>query len=318
MDTLFSVDLARLTQGEEVVHPRAIVSARLKFINEVQRANSLVYNALLPLFSERAVVFRDRVFRSPAFVAYLDANPHDAGSSEMPSAFLDRIDLSVRVPLASVEGLARILATATQDGPARWNEIAELARPALAGAELERLWEEVRRISIGEEVRQIASLVAAHLQRCARADRSIVGPDFDLRCEDCSFRSNACAKLTTVPGNRFVLSSLKLAQARAWLRELPTVEIEDLIYALPYTLAHRLRLRTDAARLYPGLVEWIVEELYRSGLRQRIPRWRQALDLLGSEAPEAGALLADLARRDLAIDHLLSNRDGGSPPARPT
>ena len=180
MDTLFSIDLARLTQGEEVVHPRAIVTARLKFVNEVQRASSLVYNALLPLFSERKVSFRDRDFTSPPFLAFLDANPHDAGSSEMPAAFLDRIDFSIRIPLVSAEGLSRVIASATETGPARWNDLAGLAQPALRGPEMEALWHDVRGVRIGDEVRMIAVLVAAHLQRCVRTDRSLAGPDFGI------------------------------------------------------------------------------------------------------------------------------------------
>jgi len=308
MDTLFSIDLARLTQGEEVVHPRAIVTARLKFVNEVQRASSLVYNALLPLFSERKVSFRDRDFTSPPFLAFLDANPHDAGSSEMPAAFLDRIDFSIRIPLVSAEGLSRVIASATETGPARWNDLAGLAQPALRGPEMEALWHDVRGVRIGEEVRMIAVLVAAHLQRCVRTDRSLAGPDFDLRCNECSYRTNACSKLASVPGTRFVISALKMAQARAWLRGAREAEVDDFLYALPHVLAHRLQLRPDVVRLYSGPAEWVIEELYRAGVRQHVPRWRQVIHRIESTEPSDRERLADLAHRDLAVDHLFRRR----------
>lgn len=308
MDTLFSLDLGRLTQGEEVVSPRAIVTARLKFVNEIQRANALVYNSLLPLFSEKTVVFRDQEFTSPAFLAYLDANPHDAGSSEMPAAFLDRIDFSVRVPIANAGGLERVIASATGNGRARWNELAALATPMLTGPEMEGIWRAVRAVPIDQEARMIAVLVAAHLQRCARVDRSVASPDFDLRCGECSFKGNACAKLTTIPGNRFVLSTLKLAQGRAWLRGARAVDVNDVLFGLPYTLAHRLRLRPDVTRLYPGAEDWIVEELYRAGVRPQVPRWRQVIRRLDTSDADDRDRLLDLARRDLAVAHLLETR----------
>ena len=39
-DVLYHLDLAELQRGREVVHPKAMVSARLKFITEIQRASA--------------------------------------------------------------------------------------------------------------------------------------------------------------------------------------------------------------------------------------------------------------------------------------
>jgi MoxR-like ATPase len=306
LDTLFSLDLARLTQGEEIVTPRAIVTARLKFVNEAQRANAVVYNALLPLLAEKRVAYRDQAFDSPDFVCLMDANPLDVGSAEMPRAFRDRIDFSFDVPLLSGAGVANLHAAVERgDGP-HWGALAELAEPAMTAGRLEACWADVRRVTLPPEATLFVSLIGGFLQACAHADRSRVSADFELPCRDCVHRPEVCSKLVEIPGTRFQISLMKLAQARAWLRRSREVEVDDLLYGLPYVLAHRLQLKAETLRLFPSVREWICEELYRRRLRGRVPRWRQAVDMLRSgQEPEPG-VLRELASRDLAIARLSS------------
>ena len=307
MDVLFSIDLARLVQGQEVVLPRNIVTARFKFINEAQRANSILHNAFLSLLSEKIVVFRDQVFQSPNFVCFLDANPHDSGSSEIPAAFLDRIDFSLTVPAITPSGMSKLLSTISAHDGMLWGFLADMAEPVLSAQDMEQIWDDVRRIVIGSDVRTIAVLIAAYLQRCCEVDRSLAGPDFALPCNRCSFRADACSKLNTIPGGRFVISLLKMAQARAWLRHSETVDVDDVMFGLPFTLSHRLRVRQEHMKLYPNVGAWIVEEVYRRGIRPKVPRWRQAV--LALEAPFDGAreIALNMAKRDLAIAALISD-----------
>jgi MoxR-like ATPase len=309
LDALFHIDLSRLVRGEEKVEPRAIVTSRLKFVNEVQRANSLLYNGLLPLLSERQVAFRDRVFPSPEFVCFLDANPLDSGSSEMPQAFRDRIDFSLAMPVLPPDRLLALENRLLEGEEARFGDLATLARPVLTSTEMVGLWAAVRRVAVPAASRLFSALLAAHLQSCRVADRSRITSEFVLPCRDCPHRQDSCAKLVEIPGTRFIVSLLKLSQARAWLRGAAEVEIDDLLYGLPYVLAHRLKIRPESLRLYPGAADWIREDLYRRGLRHRVPRWRQTIGCLLSEDPEDDALLREFAARDQALGSLLRPRE---------
>jgi len=301
MDVLFSIDLARLVQGREVVLPRSIVTARFKFINEAQRASSLLHNAFLSLLSEKVVVFRDQVFHSPNFVCFLDANPHDAGSSEIPAAFQDRIDYSIAVPVATPMGLSKLLSTLNVGNGLRWGFLADMAEPALSAKDMEAIWDDVRQVEIGSEVRAVAVLMATYLQRCCEVDRSLIGPDYDLPCSRCSFRADACSKLIDIPGSRFLISLLKMSQARAWLRHSADADVDDVLFGLPFTLSHRLRVRPEHLKLYPNIRAWIVDELYRRGIRPKLPRWRQAIHAIESRMDGAEEAVSHMSQRDLAL-----------------
>lgn len=310
MDTLFRLDLAKLMHGDERVSPRAVITARFKFVNEVQRASSLVHNALLPLLAERRVTYRDQVFESPDFICFLDANPMDIGSAELPGAFVDRIDYSFNLRLASSAGLVaiqeRTRALAEKDEVL----LAHLATWALTAEEMETVWREVAAVPVSLEMEYLLALVGGYLQRCVAVDRSRITGEFELPCTDCPFRAEVCAKLREVPGVRFLLSLMRLAQARAWLRGAPEVEVEDLLYGLPYALAHRLKVKLDSARLFPNLSVWVREELYLRGVRGKVPRWLQAIQSLTQTPNSDDPVLLELAQRDLAVADLVSSLTG--------
>lgn len=307
MDMLFCIDLGRLTQGEEVVTPRELVTSRLKFINEVQRANPVSYNGLLSLLAERQVVYRDQVFASPPYACIMDANPHDAGSAEIPQAFFDRIDFSYDMPLQDFTGVVRWQRNLATKGGMHWGMLADLAEPQLTGAQMDEIWQDVGRIAVPEAINCLAALIAAHFQKCSQVTRENVSPDYELPCRKCSYMSEVCAKLKTVPGSRFIASSMRLAQARAWLRRSSEVTAEDLLYGLPYTLGHRLEIREETTRLFPNTRQWLQEAVYRNGLRPKIPRWQEAIEtvLAGNGQSGSPPWLTELASRDLALKELL-------------
>ncbi|MDA8580422.1 hypothetical protein N9L01_00475 [bacterium] len=69
--------------------PRPIVTQPIKFFNEANRSQSGVEDAVLGLIAEREVEYRGKTFNSPAFVAWMDTNPHQKAND---LAFTDRID----------------------------------------------------------------------------------------------------------------------------------------------------------------------------------------------------------------------------------
>lgn len=69
--------------------PRPVVTQPIKFFNEANRSQSGVEDAILGLIAEKTVEYRGKTFDSPAFVAWMDTNPHQKGND---LAFIDRID----------------------------------------------------------------------------------------------------------------------------------------------------------------------------------------------------------------------------------
>ena len=299
LDVLYHLDLAELRRGREVVHPKPIVGARLKFLNEIQRAGATVHNALLPLLSERRVSYRQQEFASPPALVLLDRNPSDAGSSELPRAFLDRIDVSVDV--APAHGVAAAALLERRAGPARWLPLGERwDGPSLLAEETALAWLDVARVAVPRPKGLLAVMLVDAFRLCVRGERSLMRADHALRCDECSFQAEPCARVAIPPGHRAAEGLVRLAQARAWLAGRARVEDEDVVFGLPYVLAHRLELRREALLEHATAQDWL-KDTWRHVLGRRQEAWGAALQAL-----EAGALgeLEVQGRHDLVVREL--------------
>lgn len=301
LDALYHLDLAELQQGKEVVHPKDILTARLKFFNEIQRAGSAFFNALLPLFAEQQVTYRDAVFESPDFVCLLDRNPEDATSGEIPGAFLDRINYSFDIPATHLEGMIRLQETRQQADGHHWNGLEELADPALTFEQLEETWADVERVEIPRRMLLFGGMLTDALRLCIAADRSTARPDYDLGCETCRFQGEICSHLLSVPGQRITDSMFRLAQALAWLDGEKQIQTGHLIAAFPWCLSHRLNLRPEHRRDTPGDQHWVRNVALDQMLRPKLPKWNEALDAY--QEGDTGTL-EELGENDLVIREL--------------
>ena len=109
-----------------------------------------------------------------------------------------------------------------------------------------------------------------------------------------------------------------MAQARAWLRHSDAVDVDDVMFGLPFTLSHRLRVRQEHLKLYPNVGAWIVEDVYRRGIRPKVPRWRQAVFALETPSDGAMEIALNMAKRDLALAALISDgQNRGVGPGEP-
>lgn len=303
-DVIYRHHLGELMKGNEIVSPRRLVTRRLKFINEVTRANHMTFNELLSLLSEYQVKFRDLVFSSPDFVCLMDANPNDAGSSKIPQAFMDRIDFAISIPTASFGGIVNLFDVIDSTNGLEWDLQGDSIQSALTAQQMEEIWKDVARVAVPLKIRLFCALISSYFQQCIKADRSKITSDFQLGCHDCQYRSEACAKLTEVPGIRYIKSLVKLAQAKAWIRGESEIAVEDILYGLPYTLGHRLKVKEELVKLYENPEEWIKRDLYPASIRSKVPRWLQAIDAYhGVEGKDNVDELT--AMRDLAIDEML-------------
>ncbi len=163
-DVFFHVDVGALMKGEEVVEPRNIITSPFKFVNELQRGNSRIYNALLGLMAEGEIRLRERMFRTPDYLMILDANPFDAASTEIPRALLDRITGSFTMRSLEPEGMMKVMDMKS------WDPRGD-ARPILGVDEMRKIWEEVEAVEVPRAVKTLMLLIHRYLNQRLRAGR---------------------------------------------------------------------------------------------------------------------------------------------------
>lgn len=271
-DTFVIIDVASLLKGEEKVSPREIISKPFKFINEVQRGNGKLYNFMLSLFSEKKVIYRDRVFTTPDFVCVMDANPHDSASTEIPRALLDRISVSFTVTTPPEnERLSKIV-------------IYEDLRPAdrvkniLRYEDMIKIWEEVENVHVPKGILFLVSvLIHNYLTRCVREDKEIVSLDKAMSfCEECRYRDEPCSHLKEPLGARWQSDLIKVARAKAYFEGRNEVTVNDVLFALRYVLPHRVNLKEKILAVEGSAEVWVKK------LVEKIPwemeKWRVALN----------------------------------------
>ena len=303
-DILYNLDLGLLQKGQEHVTPRPLVSARLKYINEVQRAAPLVHNALLSLLSEREISYRNQVFPSPDFLCYLDRNPEDEGSSPIPRAFLDRVDYSIEIPAISFDGALSLQSRKMSTGIADWGELSSRIPSRLSALQMAEVWDDVVKVAIPRNVLALANMVGFSFRVCIVVDRTVAHPDFRLDCSRCEFKAEICSHLEgSPPAYRFIESGLKVAQARSWLEGRRVVEEEDFLFSLPFILGHRIHPRSDLLASYAHSQQWIMEDAWKT-IRNKIPTWHRAIAAWQKRGREDLRLLHDLGQRDLVVREL--------------
>jgi MoxR-like ATPase len=297
-DVLYHLDLAALQNGQEVVHPKDMVNARLKFFNEIQRAGTSFFNALLPLFAERRVTYRDHVFDVPDHVCIMDRNPQDAASNELPEAFVDRIDFSFDIPAIHLDEMLALHEIRRRDDGYHWGDLGEATQSVVSFHQLEDVWNDVERVDIPRRMLILGGMLTDALRLCIRTERSTTRVDFDLECERCEFYGEICSHLLKIPGQRITNSLFRLAQALAWLDQDSEVSTEHVLSALPWAFSHRLTLRPEHLRETPSVQHWVRHTALANMLRPKLPRWSEALD-----AYEDGDVenLKRLGKSDLVI-----------------
>ena len=301
-DVLYHLDLAELQKGREIVHPKKMVSARMKFLNEIQRANPAFYNAMLSLLSERKITYRDKVFESPPYVFFMDRNPLDSGSTEIPKAFLDRVDIMINFSTIDIKKSLNLLKVREKDYGIEWDSLETLVEEHMTSDMIEEIWYDVIKVRIDEEVQLLANFLIKSFSVCMRADRSQINKYYLLDCESCKFKGEICSHILEVPGVRGINSLLKFSQARAWLAKRERVEFKDLIFALPYILAHRIEIKKEELSLYENEYKWIKEKAIGEILKNKFENWQKVAEDYFNNRFD---LIKASAKEDLVVRELL-------------
>ncbi|RLE63168.1 MAG: hypothetical protein DRJ38_08220 [Thermoprotei archaeon] len=319
-DVFWYVDIAAMQRGDEEkeVRPRPIVTAPFKFINEIRRGSPKVYQTLLSLLAEGELEYKGRVYKSRDYICICDSNPKDTASVDMPKALIDRIDARIFFNAPGIEGAFKMLRSKFDGGSIRYSSIIERVQEMLTSEDMMRIWRDVERVKVPGHVLAFLALFYGALQ-CAKQyeiptigqstsidiDRTTIEPHFRLHCDKCPYNGSLCSRLEDVWGVRWLQSTVKATRALAWIDGRPAVSLADVLFAMPYTLNHRLILKDPGS--YPNTFTFI--RLYLPNMLRTVKEnWTKAIELWARYAKgdqEALSSLKNLSQRDNAIKRLV-------------
>ncbi len=307
-DIIFFLDIAKITQGIEDITPRRIVTTHFKWINEVQRGNPKLYNALLSLLAEHEVEYRNTKFKSPEFLCFMDRNPKDVASVEIPRAFFDRIDFSIDIPVISMKESYDMLVSRFVNDYVE--DLLDNAISILKSEQMVEIWKDVDKIQVPPAAVLYLNLIAGLFSSCIKLDKSTLNPKYNLdhKCDSCEFKGEICYNLKEVLGERWKISTLNLAKGHAWLNKREKVNLDDINFAIIYALPHRVQLKGSVYAIYPNEFTWVKENL-RKAIKVKKRIWLEAIDTFRNLKDEnrTKELLDELKKlsiKDLSINQL--------------
>lgn len=232
-----------ITKGEEEIIVRPIVTAPIKFINEINRFSKAVQDAFLSLLEEGEVEYGGNLFTTPDFICFADMNPY---RGKIDLALKTRFMVSLFLPFVDLKGDLEILDEMFFSGK-ETRDLAETMPAILSIDEVRDIWDDVAKVKVPEHVKAFLSVLFSAFKVC-KHDKSAIIPGY-LRtiCQKCEFSNEICAHLKRIPGERASIAGILFMRARAWLHHRQKATIEDAEWVAPWVLAHRIKL-TAAVR----------------------------------------------------------------------
>ena len=261
---LVTTNIIRLiTEGKEEFIVRPIVRARIKFINEINRFSKAVQDALLSLLEEKEIEYGGIKFRTPSFIAFADMNPY---RGDIDRALKTRFMVSAYIPFVPMTGSIKIIDQMFMQKE-EIRDLAETMSQILSIKELESIWQDVSKVHVPLRMSLFANLLIWAFRVC-KYDKSKIMPGFmRLACAQCEYANEICSQIAIPPGERAIISALLFSKARAWFHGRKEIGYEDIIWATPWVVAHRIELVTSIKAEIPNPWEWsknVVRELIRS------------------------------------------------------
>lgn len=296
-------NIAKLMKGEEEVKWRDFVSARIKFLDEVNRVHPTVLNGLFSMLAEKILVYGDERREVQKFVFIGTMNPADEGTYQLPTPFVDRFD--VCLPLLSTTMLTKTDLMSVQGLD---------VKQVISEDEFNEIHDAVETVKVPRVVSvQIATYIR-DLQLCVHGDKEFL-TNYPQCCAECRFKENVCGKLDNKfpVSDRAFLSTLKIAKGIALIHGRKEVTNDDALIALKYALFHRARLLMTHAKGYETqltAIEYVMQALQRREI-ERSDLLKAARDVNQGDRPVEDLL--QFKRNDLLAEELyesLMKKDG--------
>jgi len=252
-----------ITEGKEEFLVRPIVKSRIKFINEINRFSKAVQDALLSLLEEHEIEYGGIKFRTPSFIAFADMNPY---RGDIDRALKTRFMVSAYIPFTEMRGSLKIINQMfMHDKEIR--DLAETMPKIISIKELEAIWEDVSRVYVPLRISLFANILIWAFRVC-KYDKSKIMPGYmRLVCAQCEYSNEICSQIMIAPGERAIISAILFSKARAWFYGRPEISYDDIIWAIPWVISHRIELTTSIKAEIPNPWEWskqVLDNLLKS------------------------------------------------------
>ena len=244
------VDVGKLVkEGVEKYIVRDFVTANIKFINEINRFSLEVQDALLSLLWEGMIEIGGQIFRTPPYIAFADMNPY---RGDIDRALKSRFYFSCWIPMP---GLLESVEIELKREELKVDEFTEaIKEPILSWNELMRAWEDVKKVQVDPGAVFLAKMILYSFSGCIYQDWS---PDFKRPCGDCEFNEGVCKYINRPVDQRALKAAIRLAKARAWLRKRKRIEYNDIVWALTFSVPHRLEFTPMAKATIAQPMTWL-------------------------------------------------------------
>jgi len=310
-DVFYYLDLPKLLrEGVEEVHPRPILTSWLKWANEMMtRASQTVKNACLGVLAEGEVAYKGSVLKAERGIFIDDYNRYLVDSlSDVDWAFCDRHDTNVNIPMTGFREDVELMMM-KYGGGRHERDISKLVEPVLSLEEMKGICEEVEGVEVPIEV-ALWAVMLMQVWKVCKHDRSVASPSFRIDCRGCEFNGEPCSHVEAPLSTRVIDSLIALCKARAWKDGRSRVEVDDVVFILPYVINHRLRLKPEVASRYLNEEEY-ARQMVRSVLERKQRLWREAAQNYVKvakeplrEASKALELLERAGKQDLVVREL--------------
>ncbi|MCR8455346.1 MAG: MoxR family ATPase [Candidatus Korarchaeota archaeon] len=287
---LVSTNLMKLlTKGEEDIIVRPVVTARIKFINEINRFSKSVQDALLSLLEEGYIEYGGLRFETPDYICFADMNPF---RGDIDRALKSRFLGSCYIELPGLRESKSILDRMIEsERTYRRFTIVDTMPEVLSFEELEKIWDDVASVTIPEHIKLLGTMILTSLRICKLGKLDLMPSYMRLPCMECEFANEPCSKIQEPPDERALIALFAYARARAWIRGMSKVDVEDILWSVPYVFAHRVELKPLVKSQYRN--PW---EFFKS-----YANWLKETKIGSFEAP--GAWLKALA----LAEHILNS-----------
>ncbi len=232
-EVIATADLGEMQQGREKVKWRRIVSATVKFFDEIQRLGPMAQSALFRMLDNRErMEYLDQICEGEPdkFIVFATANPTSEENPEdtlnvpIPPPLWDRFHWVMWLPTASLGDQAQIN---DQDDDATFNAI----KPIWQKSDLLALWSDCARIVFPPKMKAITTDMVRITNFCKFAqghDAHSLPPEKKRAlCTDCN-DNYLCHEIAKAPSTRAKKAFQRLARGFAYIAGHDEVTMQDL------------------------------------------------------------------------------------------
>ncbi|MEX0567735.1 MAG: AAA family ATPase [Candidatus Njordarchaeota archaeon] len=243
-----------LTKNQFTIELTDFINAEIKFINEINRLNPEVWDALLSVLEEGYLEFYGKIYNAnKEYICFADMNPY---RGDIDIALKTRFDYSLYLSTIIYNHTETMRITKLL---LKKQKITDYIESVIDFNDLIKLRNEVEKINIHDDIIVLADLIVLGLFGCKHVDKNYIENPI-LNCEDCVFSQNYCRFIKHTSGFRTIRSAIQLIRARSFLRQRDP-KPEDIIFALKYSIPHRVELLDNYKTVYYNIQKFVSDYL---------------------------------------------------------